>query len=60
LRFTVRGFFCETEECKRSIFAEQLASVAAWYARRTARLPEVMEIGGFALAERQVLASWQR
>jgi transposase len=49
LHLRVRRFFCETEECKRSIFAEQLPSVAARYARRTTRLTEVMEIVGFAL-----------
>jgi len=49
LQLTVHRFFCAAEDCRRRIFAEQLPSVAAPYARRTIRLTEVLELIGFAL-----------
>lgn len=49
LRLTIRRFFCDTDHCRRRIFAERLAGVAAPHARRTLRLTEALELIGFAL-----------
>src|SRR6185312_15231502 len=48
LRLWVRRFFCDTADCRRRIFAERLPEVAPAYARRTARLTEVLRAVGFA------------
>lgn len=49
LQLTVRRFLCETETCRRRIFAERFPALAAPYARRTTRLTEVVKLIGFAL-----------
>ncbi len=40
LKWTVRRFFCDKEDCKRATFAEQIPEVAERYARKTRRLKE--------------------
>jgi transposase len=48
LRLHMRRFFCDAADCRRRIFAERLPEVAPAYARRTARLTEVLRAVGFA------------
>lgn len=48
LRLHVRRFFRDTPDCQRRIFAERLPEVAAAFARRTARLTDVLRAVGFA------------
>jgi transposase len=50
----VRRFRCPDAECPRSIFAERLPSLVEPYARKTARLNEVLELVGFALGGKPV------
>ena len=45
----VRRFRCSRSECPRRIFAERLPSVVEPYARKTARLREILRLVGFAL-----------
>ena len=45
----VRRFRCANPSCPHRIFAERLPSVVEPYARKTARLNEVLELVGFAL-----------
>ncbi len=49
LSLRVRRFRCANTECRRKIFAERLPSVVEPYARRTARLREILLLVGFAL-----------
>jgi transposase len=49
LSLRVRRFRCSCSECPRRIFAERLPSVVKPYARKTARLHEILELLGFAL-----------
>jgi transposase len=49
LSLRVRRFRCTGPECPRRIFAERLPSVVEPYARKTARLREVLGLVGFAL-----------
>src|SRR5215207_8180765 len=49
LSLRVRRFRCSCSECPRRIFAERLPSVVEPYARKTARLHEILELFGFAL-----------
>lgn len=49
LVLTVRKFFCDMDTCVRRIFTERLPGVVAPYARRTARLTEVLRLLAFAL-----------
>ena len=45
----VRRFRCANTSCPHRIFAERLPSVVEPYARKTARLSEILELVGFAL-----------
>ncbi len=45
----VRKFFCDVEACPRRIFTERLPGVVAPYARRTARLTDILRLLAFAL-----------
>jgi transposase len=45
----VRKFFCDNNECKRTIFTERIPSVLASYARRTHRLANQQQRVAFAL-----------
>ncbi|MEJ7872224.1 MAG: ISL3 family transposase [Rubrobacteraceae bacterium] len=45
----VRKFRCSQEGCPRRIFTERLPDLVESYARKTARLHEVLELVGFAL-----------
>ncbi len=49
LALQVRRWFCPNPACARQIFAERLPTVAAPYARRTARLAHVVEALALAL-----------
>lgn len=49
LSLRVRRFRCTGPECPRRIFAERLPSVVEPYARKAARLREVLGLVGFAL-----------
>ena len=49
LSLKVRRFRCPEPSCPRSIFAERLPSVVEPYARKTARLREILLLVGFAL-----------
>jgi transposase len=49
LSLKVRRFRCPEPSCPRSIFVERLPSVVEPYARRTARLREILLLVGFAL-----------
>jgi len=49
LSLRVRRFRCSRSECPRRIFAERLPSVVEPYARKTARLREILRLVGFAL-----------
>jgi hypothetical protein len=45
---TVRRFRCRNRRCSRKIFAERLPDIGRQYARRTARLLEVVRLVGYA------------
>src|SRR3954447_26136725 len=49
LRVHVRKFFCDNATCRRRIFSERLADVAAASARRTTRQQESLTTIAFAL-----------
>ena len=49
LDITVRRFFCDNDECERTIFAERMPSLLAPYARRTNRLAHRQQKAAFAL-----------
>jgi transposase len=49
LDMNVRKFFCDNNECKRTIFTERIPSVLASYARRTHRLANQQQRVAFAL-----------
>lgn len=49
LDIAVRRFFCDNDECERSIFAERIPSLIAPYARRTNRLAHQQQKVAFAL-----------
>ena len=49
LELHVRRFFCSNPACQQQIFVERLPSVVAPYARRTARLADLLTLVGFAL-----------
>src|SRR5690348_16236480 len=49
LELHVRRFFCQNPERKRRIFTERLPGVVAPYARRTARLADLLTLIGFAM-----------
>src|SRR6478609_11440547 len=52
---TVRRFRCRNRRCSRKIFAERLPDIGRQYARRTARLLEVVRLVGYsqrAIADR--------
>lgn len=49
LQLHTRRFFCTAPDCARRVFTERLPGVVAPYARRTARLTEVVEAIAFAL-----------
>ncbi len=55
LELTVRKFFCDHPTCARRIFTERLPDVAAAYARRTARLADLLRL--LAVAVGGVLGS---
>ena len=42
IQMTTRKFFCDNRDCKRRVFTEPLHSVVQRYARKTARLAEVL------------------
>jgi transposase len=46
----VRKFRCSKAECPRRIFTERLPTLVEPYARKTARLHEVLKLVGFALS----------
>ena len=47
---SVRKFRCPRIECPRRIFTERLPSLVEPYARKTARLHEVLKLVGIALS----------
>ncbi|MDQ6738879.1 MAG: ISL3 family transposase, partial [Actinomycetota bacterium] len=49
LVLSVRKFFCDVKTCPRRIFTERLPGVVAPYARRTARLTDILRLLAFAL-----------
>ena len=49
LSLRVRHFRCSDPRCPRRVFAERLPSVVELYARKTARLREILLRVGFAL-----------
>jgi transposase len=49
LSLRVRRFRCSRSECPRRIFAERIPDLVAPYARKTARLHEILRLVGFAL-----------
>ena len=49
LSLKIRRFRCPAPSCPRRIFAERLPSVVEPYARKTARLEEILLLVGFAL-----------
>ena len=49
LRLHVRRFFCTNPACQQKIFVERLPGVVAPYARRTARLADLLTLVGFAV-----------
>jgi len=51
LELHARRFFCHNQECQRRIFTERLPEVVAPYARRTARLSDLLTLIGFADGE---------
>jgi hypothetical protein len=58
LELHVRRFFCHNQECQRQIFTERLPEVVASYARRTARLADLLTLIGFADGEAKRDATW--
>lgn len=52
LHLHVRKFFCTFRACSRRIFTERLSTLVAPYARRTARLGEVLRLVGLAVGGR--------
>ncbi len=52
LLLNVRKFRCRNDLCVRKVFCERLPKVVAKYARRTARLDEVIALLAFALGGR--------
>lgn len=48
----VRRYFCDEKSCPRRIFAERISEIAARYARKTARLCEVINQTGCELGGR--------
>jgi transposase len=52
LLLKVRKFRCRNDLCVRKVFCERLPGVIAKYARRTARLDEVIELLAFVLGGR--------
>lgn len=59
LKLLVRRFRCDRELCARRIFSERLAAAAPW-ARRTARLDEIVHHLGLALGGRPAASFAQR
>ena len=59
LRLLVRRFRCDRELCARRIFSERLAAATPW-ARRTARLDEIVHHLGLALGGRPAASFAQR
>src|SRR5262245_4349779 len=49
LHLRVRRFFCDTPTCQRAIFTERLPGLLAPYARKTARLTEVLVLIGMVV-----------
>jgi transposase len=49
LDIAIRRFFCDNDECERTIFAERMPSLIAPYARRTNRLAHQQRKVAFAL-----------
>lgn len=49
LLLEVRRFRCPRPECQRRIFTERLPELVKPYARKTARLQEILSVVGFAL-----------
>ena len=49
LTLRVRKFFCTLAACPRRVFTERLPDLAAPYARKTARLADILRLVGFAL-----------
>jgi len=49
LHLTVRKFFCKCNACARRIFTERLPELVAPYARRSARLAQIVSLVAFAL-----------
>lgn len=49
LDITIRRFFCDNNDCERTIFAERMPSLIAPYARRTNRLAHRQQKVAFAL-----------
>lgn len=45
----VRRFFCDHPTCQQAIFTERLPGLVAPYARKTARLAQVLEVIGMAV-----------
>lgn len=52
LRLQVRRFFCNTQDCPRKTFAEQIEGLTARHARRSLLLRGMLESIGLALAGR--------
>jgi transposase len=49
LQLHIRRFFCDTPPCQQAIFTERLPGLVAPYARKTARLAQVLEVIGMAV-----------
>lgn len=49
LQLTIRKFFCKLPYCVRLIFTERVPDFVASYARRTARLAQILTLVGLAL-----------
>jgi transposase len=49
LQLRARRFRCQNSLCTKRIFCERLPSVVAYYARKTVRLNDTLELIGFAL-----------
>jgi transposase len=52
IRLQVRRFFCDTQQCPRRTFVEQVEGLTARHARRSLLLREMLESIGLALAGR--------
>jgi hypothetical protein len=55
IQITTRRYFCDNRACSRRIFTEPIPTIAARYARKTARLADALEeltllVGGEAAA----------